>query len=195
MAPPDDDDDLRMLASIADAARARMRTRHGPQLEQAGALLESVHGAAQQATGAAINGQAWNAIVGPRIAERTRPGRARDGVLFVETASSSWAAELSFLSTDILTKLRARGYGFTQLRFIPGVQASAPKPKVAEVRVVRRPAGLPAELERKLALIEDSSLRASISEAAGYSLSRAATLPPTGPQGLRVAAQQSALKE
>ncbi len=193
MVPADDDEEFKALAWIADAARARRVRRSEFGLERAGGLLDSVHQAAQKATGAAITSQAWLAVVGARIAERTRPGRARDGILFVETASSSWAAELSFLSSDILEKLRKHGYVFNQLRFLPGSQG--PKAKPEPPRVVLRPAELPQELELKLELVEDPKLRAVIAEAAGYSLSRAATLPPASVRAPRGVEPQSARQD
>ena len=50
----------------------------------------------------------WSELVGPRIAQRTRPDRIDERVLIVEVASSAWLHELNLLRPQILEGLLAR---------------------------------------------------------------------------------------
>lgn len=47
----------------------------------------------------------WNKVVGERILKRTQSLYARDGKLVVEVENSAWMNELSFLKSEIITKL------------------------------------------------------------------------------------------
>jgi len=47
----------------------------------------------------------WNKAVGARIAENTHPEFIREGILFVNVASSVWMQELHFLRDKILEKV------------------------------------------------------------------------------------------
>ncbi len=52
----------------------------------------------------------WPALVGPRIAEVTRPiAVTRDGTLFVAVGSAAWAQELQLMSPTILAQLGKQG--------------------------------------------------------------------------------------
>lgn len=52
----------------------------------------------------------WPDLVGPQIAEVTRPlAVTRDGTLFVAVGSASWAQELQLMSPTILAQLGKRG--------------------------------------------------------------------------------------
>lgn len=48
---------------------------------------------------------AWAAIVGERVAGRCEPVSLRDGILKVRAASAAWAAELKYLSPEILRRV------------------------------------------------------------------------------------------
>lgn len=50
----------------------------------------------------------WTDIVGERIAKVASPERVVNGILYVKTASSSWAQELSLLKPHILKELNTR---------------------------------------------------------------------------------------
>jgi len=50
----------------------------------------------------------WTELVGPRIAQRTRPDRIVDRVLWIEVASSAWLHELSLLKPQLLRGLLER---------------------------------------------------------------------------------------
>jgi len=50
----------------------------------------------------------WDEVLKSDILKNTRPSRIRDGVLFVETTTSSWANELNFLKSDIISKINGR---------------------------------------------------------------------------------------
>lgn len=65
---------------------------------------------------------AWPEIVGPKNAENSHPAQVIAGTLQVTTRSSVWSQQLSFLSEQILTSVRARlpNTGVSQLRFRVG---------------------------------------------------------------------------
>jgi len=52
--------------------------------------------------------EAWPEVVGPVIAAQTRAVGVREGVLFVDVASSVWMQELSVLRDSIAERLNAR---------------------------------------------------------------------------------------
>src|SRR5262245_3709762 len=83
-----------------------------------GVLLEEARDASAHAGGVVIDRERWRRAVGDRIASRTEPGRLRAGVLTVHSASSAWAQELSFLSPEILARVRALGLEVEALRFV-----------------------------------------------------------------------------
>jgi len=62
----------------------------------------------------------WPAVVGPRIARRTRAVEFRDGTLVVEVEGSAWKHELCFLERELLRQLAARlgSRHVVDLRFI-----------------------------------------------------------------------------
>jgi predicted nucleic acid-binding Zn ribbon protein len=51
--------------------------------------------------------EAWPAVVGPAIAAQTEATSIRDGVLFVDVASSVWMQELGLLRESIVERLNA----------------------------------------------------------------------------------------
>jgi predicted nucleic acid-binding Zn ribbon protein len=50
----------------------------------------------------------WSELVGPKIAQRTRPDGVTDRVLWVEVATSSWLHELNLLRPQLLRGLLER---------------------------------------------------------------------------------------
>ncbi|MFK7999556.1 MAG: DciA family protein [Polyangiales bacterium] len=116
----------------------------------------------------------WCTVLPPRIAARARPAHFRHGIVHVHTVSSTWAQELSFMSTDILQRLREADLGVqvVGLRFRTG-----PMPPPFERRTPKRidPEGrprrdLPAPVGRALATVGDDDLRELIARAAASSL-------------------------
>lgn len=111
----------------------------------------------------------WRNIVGERIAGRTRVGKNYKGLLTIKVASSAWCNELSFLEDDIVGKLVRAGHDVRELRFrVDAVGQRAPTRRSAPRPSPERPAqvALSAELESRLASVEDPNLRAAIAEAA-----------------------------
>ena len=51
----------------------------------------------------------WDAAVGPRVSQVTRPVEVRGETLVVEVLSSAWITELSMMSRLVLERLNARG--------------------------------------------------------------------------------------
>jgi predicted nucleic acid-binding Zn ribbon protein len=63
--------------------------------------------------------EAWPAIVGERLARRTRAASFHQGTLRVEVVGSSWASELEFLKRHLLRELQQRlGPHVRELRFL-----------------------------------------------------------------------------
>lgn len=60
----------------------------------------------------------WQQAVGEQIANNTAPANVRNGVLFVNVASSVWMQQLNFLRDQILEKLNARLSNKSQLKEI-----------------------------------------------------------------------------
>ena len=126
-----------------------------------------------QQTGAFMTQDQWRAVVGERIAQNTRVGRLRDGVLQIKVSSSAWCSELSFLKADLLARLTRAGREVQDLRFQVSEGARKPRRKAsrfASQPLVEAPLELPLELQARLEKVEDSNLRAAIAEAALHSL-------------------------
>jgi predicted nucleic acid-binding Zn ribbon protein len=120
------------------------------------------------ARSASISIADWRRAVGERLARKTHPERASDGVLTVRVPSSTWAQELSLLSDVVLERLSAAGHRLQKLRF----QVSPRQPtREAPVHQVQR-ASLPTSLRASLERVDDPELRAAIAEAASLSLGR-----------------------
>jgi hypothetical protein len=113
----------------------------------------------------------WAEAVGHRIAERARPLGLEHGVLTIRAATSVWANELSFLSDELLARLRERGVDVKELRFRVGpLQPTSPPAEPRETREVPAPASLPADLTHNLQRIADDELRDIIADAARANL-------------------------
>lgn len=128
-------------------------------------------------TGQAIPREEWRAIVGDRIANRTRVGKKWKTTLTIQVASSAWSSELSFLKSDLLRKLQRAGHEITELRFKVDQLAASSAPAQAQTRGRFAPQAptqspLPAELQKRLQEVDDPNLRAAIAEAASWSLNR-----------------------
>ena len=50
--------------------------------------------------------QGWAEVVGPVIAQRSRPRVLRDGILFIEVESSVWMQELWFHQRQIIERIK-----------------------------------------------------------------------------------------
>ncbi len=121
----------------------------------------------------------WEAAVGSRIAARARPFRLDRGVLYVRTATSTWAQELAMLAEPIRAQLRARGIAVDALRFRVGhVDAPERPPSRDEVRTSPPEVPLPRDLRAEIARVADPELRAAIAHAAGKNLGWQSTLAP-----------------
>lgn len=127
----------------------------------------------------------WRDAVGARIADRAQPISLVDGVLLLRVASSVWSHELSMLSEELCTRLRARGIAVTRLRFRVGEAPLAQR--TVEPRISRSvPAvrALPQELARSLGGVEDEALRSAIARAAAANLAfQSFTARPTEGDG------------
>jgi len=134
-------------------------------------LLDDAQSETARRAGAAFTPSMWRAAVGARIADRTRVGSLVRGTLTIYAASSTWANELTFLTTDIIARLRAAGVDVHTLKFRIKDLGAPPDPKAARKSTPKAPAKapLPPELLERLALVDDPELRAAIAEAAALS--------------------------
>jgi predicted nucleic acid-binding Zn ribbon protein len=135
-------------------------------------LLDDAQTETARRAGAAFTPTVWRGAVGARIADRTRVGSLVRGTLTIYAASSTWANELTFLTADIIARLRAAGVDVHTLKFRIKDLGAPPNPKTARASAPRAPAKapLPPDLVRRLAQVEDPELRAAIAEAAALSL-------------------------
>ncbi len=136
-----------------------------------GDLLVGVEAFMAKKTGAAISREEWRALVGERVANRTRVGRLNRGLLTLHVATSAWSNELSFLKQDILFRLKASGKQVRDLRFVVD-QLEQPKPRAFhKAESTPQPIEkLPDSLLSRLQEVDDPNLRAAIAQAARYSL-------------------------
>ena len=166
-------------------------------------LLSQVLGGARKYAAAAgnvaVDGETWQRLMGPRIAQRARPGAVHNGVLTVRVASAVWAQELSLLSDDILQRLRKAGLELRALRFQVTDIDGAKEERALAARSVE-PLAIPPELAERLAGFDDPELRDAIARAAGLSLavqaraerSAAVSAKPRAARGPQSAAPRSA---
>jgi len=160
--------------------------------ELVGTLLATTHKAMARRAGLAIDRVTWAEVVGERVAARTLPRTLRDGVLTIVVESPVWAQELSLLSTEILRRLAERGIRAGAIRFRTGRIEAAPTASRPKAQPVPPPAPLPADVEERLARIDDPDLRAVIASAVGHSLANAERLKQKpGARGPRSAAARS----
>jgi hypothetical protein len=112
----------------------------------------------------------WVRVVGPRIADRTRPLKLEGGELLVLVATSVWSSELTMLSGDVLRRLQLYGIEAQRLRFRVG-QIDVDRPPERRLRrVVPSAVPLPPALERSVRGIEDHDLMDEIRRAAEANL-------------------------
>ena len=157
-----------MTPRSSDEPASQRRARPTPLAE----LLDQAQSEAARRSGAAITPSAWRAVVGPRIADRTSIGRLIRGRLTIYAASAAWANELTFLSDEIVGRLRATGLDVTSIRFQIKDLGFAPRASASKPAAPASPpkAKLPASLEERLDRVDDPALRAAIAEAAALSL-------------------------
>ncbi len=149
---------------------ARGRPPRGGEPAHIGPLLNATRAEAARALRLGpVDLELWRSVVGPRIAERTRPGSVRRQLLTVTVASAVWAQELSLLASDILARLAEAGLNVTGIRFVVGKLTRAELLRVAPPPPPPR-AALPRDLSGRIEQIEDPELRAVIAEAARSSL-------------------------
>jgi hypothetical protein len=125
----------------------------------------------------------WPGLVGDLIAANAWPARlTRDGVLHVNTSSSTWAFELKHLAPEILERMRRKMGGgvprdlrfkagpLPETSFSSGCEGGGRAPEVGE-----QERALAGELT---ASIENEELRALVARAAAASLAQAAEKRP-----------------
>jgi hypothetical protein len=122
--------------------------------------------------------EAWPEAVGPMVAANAWPARiARDGTLYVNTSSSTWAFELGQLAGEIAAKLAGKlgEKAPKSLRFAVGHIPEPASPALEEART-ELPEPSPEALQTAASLaagIKDEELRKRVERAASLGLSRA----------------------
>jgi hypothetical protein len=129
---------------------------------------------------------AWPAAVGEAIAANAWPARiARDRTLHVAAASSTWAFELTQLSSSVLERLREHVGELCPpaIRFSVGpLPEPAAPPATTSARTVPKPnAAETAKAVSMAASIEDPALREAVARAAAASLAAAGGRPADRP--------------
>jgi len=129
------------------------------------------HGIADDVRGERVITE-WTELVGPRIAQRTRPDRIADRVLWIEVATSAWLQELNLLKPQLLKGLLERLgepalFDDLKLRLAGGPRRAIAAPP----RGRRRPAPAPLPpprpatgaareaIVREVAAVDDEELR------------------------------------
>lgn len=67
------------------------------------AAYASARGWARRLEGARVHGL-WLEIAGPQLAAHTSPARLHGGVLVIHVTSSSWAAQVPYFASQIITR-------------------------------------------------------------------------------------------
>ncbi|MBA3455171.1 MAG: DUF721 domain-containing protein [Deltaproteobacteria bacterium] len=149
--------------------RAPYRALEPTSAARAVASALNFHGISDEIRGQRVLTE-WAELVGPKIAQRTRPDGVTDRVLWVEVATSAWLHELNLLKPQLLKGLNER-LGeprlFDEIRFkLAGRNrrgaAAAPR---AKPRPVARPAPIPAtgaereKIVSEVAAVDDLELR------------------------------------
>ena len=129
----------------------------------------SLHGIADEVRAGRLVTE-WIELVGPKIAQRTRPDGVHDRILWIEVATSAWLQELNLLKPQLLGNLVER-LGeprlFDDLKFRLAGRGNK-KPLVmprARPRPVPKPLPPPASGEarenivREVASVDDEELR------------------------------------
>ena len=97
-----------MTRPVRPARRARVaRALDTRPASEAVAAALALHGITDQVRAGRVLTE-WSDLVGPKIAQRTRPDGITDRVLWVEVATSAWLHELNLLRPQLLDNLRQR---------------------------------------------------------------------------------------
>ena len=83
------------------------RTKSTLTAQAAVATVLAVHGITDEVRAGRVLTE-WSELVGPKIAQRTRPDGITDRVLWVEVATSAWLHELNLLRPQLLRGLLER---------------------------------------------------------------------------------------
>lgn len=62
--------------------------------------------------------QLWPSVAGKKIAAKVRAVRVQDGVLWLQTATPHWAAEVSIRKQELMDKLNGNDEIIKDLRFV-----------------------------------------------------------------------------
>ncbi|HWO21334.1 MAG TPA: DUF721 domain-containing protein [Kofleriaceae bacterium] len=114
----------------------------------------------------------WTELVGPRIAQRTRPDRIAERVLWIEVATAAWLHELNHLRPQLLRglserlgepalfddlRLRLASGGRRDRAIVPRGRRAAPAPPRPAVRPATGAAR--EAIVREVAAVDDEELR------------------------------------
>ena len=158
------------MTRLSPRRRGPARTLETTPAASAIAAALRMHGIADEIRANRILTE-WTELVGPKIAQRTRPEGVRERVLWVEVATSAWLHELNLLRPQLVKGLLDR-LGeprlFDEVRFKLAGRTRRAAPTVPRPRArpaVARPAPRPAtgaareQIAREVSAIDDEDLR------------------------------------
>lgn len=118
---PDDQSEESSEEAVTVGDGDRVRPVPGP--EELGGVLGDIvraRGWEQQLRAARLH-EAWPDIVGPQLAERSRPGRLQGGVLQVVVEAPRWATQLQYMTEQLAGRVVAEtGITVRQVRVVVG---------------------------------------------------------------------------
>jgi predicted nucleic acid-binding Zn ribbon protein len=83
----------------------RGKAARSEEPHEIGSVLDGLLGKRPWVAGVALGllGRRWETVVGERLAQETAPVALEAGVLLVRASSTSWAAQVRFLSREVRT--------------------------------------------------------------------------------------------
>lgn len=94
------------MSSRNDPRRPGRKAKRSDDAHGLGSVLDGLLEDRPWRTGMAVGELArrWADVVGPRLAEESRPASLEGGVLLVQTPSSAWATQIGFLAEQVATR-------------------------------------------------------------------------------------------
>jgi predicted nucleic acid-binding Zn ribbon protein len=94
------------VSSRNDPRRPGRRAKRSDDPHGLGTVLDALLGERPWRTGLAVGELArrWPDVVGPRLAQESRPSSLESGVLVVKASSAAWATQIGFLAEQVAAR-------------------------------------------------------------------------------------------